>query len=691
MKTLHIDIETYSSVDLLTRGVYNYAEADDFQVLLFAYSVDGGAVKIVDLARGERLPEEILDALVNPLVFKIAYNAQFERVCLSAMLRKMSADGTIHDNGDQPAVTHDGKFLNPYSWVCVRVLASACGFSGSLAFVGKAMGLPQDKAKMAEGMRLIRLFSMPARRGGRFERITPEERPQDWETFKAYCVRDVEAEMEIQERTKRYIEGGDRWAVWNYYPVDQLINDRGVKVDMRMLVNASIFAAKRKDELEYLISEAGLLNKTADLKWYLNNKIDTPMSIGLNAETLAEARRRIIEKYGRGGELSVIEACIELRTTSVKKYEVLKDYMSPDFILRGSYYYYGARTGRWSSRGVQIHNMPRRLMSDEATGELRQLLREGEYDSFKQKVLELRDRGEKVGGVLQALGQLFRTVFVPRPGNKMLTMDYKTIEPRILAYLAGETWMQECFESGKDIYEETARRIFNIRDVDHETRQKAKVATIALGYGAGATVLESVAKGMGVKLAPGEAEAIVKAWRRSCPGIVKLWRTLEGAAIRTVEGKDDCALAAGGIMAHELLFSMHDGALVVMLPNRSMIVYPNARITGGADVKSMDHDRALCYDGASATGKDWVTNEIYGGKLTENVVQAIARGVLAETLKTLDYMCKNIVMHTHDEVTFDIDTEKADPDSIKELFCICIQNNTSYDADTSGLCDYYNK
>ena len=690
MKTLHIDIETYSSTDLLTRGVYNYAEADDFQVLLFAYSVDGGAVKIVDLAMGEKLPEEIHDALLDKQVYKIAYNAQFERVCLSAMLRKMSPDGMLHNTDDYPGATEDGKYLHPGGWVCMRVLASACGFPGSLAFVGKAMGLPQNKAKMKEGARLIRLFCIPRKNGKQLLKTDPKKHLEDWETFKEYCIRDVEAEMEIQERTKLYIRGHERWWPLLCYPTDQMINDRGVKVDTEMLRNASLFISLRKEELERTAALAGVGTQTEDLKKYLGTIFNMPRGLSLTAETLPEIRARVARTYGRSVELDLVDAYIELRAVSIKKYEALKNYVSPDSILRGSYYYYGARTGRWSSRGVQIQNMPRRKMSDEATRELRQLLKDGDYDGFKQKVFKLRDKGEKVGGVMQALGQLFRTVFVPRDGHKLLTMDYKAIEPRILADLAGEAWMQECFHNKQDIYEETAKRMFKISNVDSELRQKAKVATIALGYGAGATVLESVAKNMGIKLAPGEAADLVKAWRQSCPAIVHLWDTLERATMDVVEKNGEPGAAFAEEMTTGMRFLVRDGALIVMLPTKGMIAYPNARIIGGSDVKSMDRDRALCYDGASASGKDWVTNEIYGGKLAENIVQAIARGILAETLQVLDYD-KIVVMHTHDEVTLDIDPEKKDPGQLTGLFRASLLTNTYYDADTSGLCDYYSK
>ena len=689
MKTLHIDIETYSSVDLLTRGVYNYAEADDFQVLLFAYSVDGGEVKIVDLAMGETLPEEILDAILDPRVFKLAFNAQFERVCLSAMIRKMSKDGKMPKGSEFSFASHDGKYLSPAGWVCVRVLASASGYPGSLAFVGKAMGLPQDKAKMKEGSRLIRLFSIPNKLGGRYVRVKPEDHPEDWALFKAYCIRDVEAEMEIQERTKQCLMNGERWKAVQCYTVDQFINDRGVGVDIRMLINANLFAERRKAELEELLDMAGLKNKPEDIKAYLHRIIGTPENISLNAETLTQARKRIIEKYGHGEKLSAIDAYIELQVKSVKKYETLKDYVSPDFRLRGAYYYFGARTGRWSSRGVQIHNMPRLLLSEQATAELRRLLRTWDYVAFKKGVFRLRDRGEKVGGVMQALGQLFRTVFRPRHGNKMLTMDYKTIEPRILARLAGEVWMQECFLDGKDIYEETARRIFGLDIVDRETRQKAKIAAISLGYGAGATVLESVAKGMGVKLAPGEAADIVKRWRQSCPNIVKLWNRLERAASDAVrkKGTPDAAVD----MANGIRLFMRGDNLLMSLPTNDTIVYPNARLLLGPDVKNMERDSAVGYDGASATGKEWVTSELYGGKLTENAVQAMARDVLAETLITFEFSGVDVVMHTHDEVTLDVDPEEADPDALKKCFCSSMHGVAKLEADSSGLCDYYSK
>lgn len=664
MKTLNIDIETYSSVDLIGRGVYNYAASGDFEVLLFAYSADDEEVKIVDLAQGEHLPHDVIDALLDPMVEKRAFNAQFERVCLSAMLRRM---GLVANTSAYPAATADGEFLNPEGWSCTRVLASACGYPGSLAFVCKALGIGSDKAKMKEGGRLIRLFSMPQRKNGKLLRTIPQDNAEGWATFKEYCKRDVVAEMEVRKRVCEKMPLGVN-RTFDAYTTDQLINDRGVAVDLDFVKKAAAMVSERKDELEERVrmvtGKQGTLS-TALKKW-LSRQIGVPSTVSLSQNNVERIREALEKKFsGLSDQVAAFDAYMELQVKSVAKYGALIDFTCADGRLRGGYYYCGARTGRWTSKGVQLHNLPRRAIGTQTANELRKAVKGGNYDEMKALHLCVARNDDNVGSVMQALGQLVRTAFVPEEGKRLVSFDFKTIEPRILAWLAGQEWMLRCFADGGDIYMSTAERIFTEKP-DRSHRDKAKVATIALGYGGGDEPLAAMAKQMGVELGKHEAVEIVKRWRKGCDLIVKLWRTLEGAALDVVlssEQKKKEQWMVPGMIA----MSMVNGALCVRIPGNRVMRYPKARVARGSEVKSMVRSSAVCYDGASAAGTEWVTHELYGGKLTENVVQAIARDVLASALMVLEECGYKVVMHTHDEVTLEVGT-KAEAVGARRIF-----------------------
>lgn len=656
MKTLNIDIETYSSVDLIGRGVYNYAASGDFEVLLFAYSADDGEVKIVDLAQGEHLPHDVIDALLDPTVEKRAFNAQFERVCLSAMLRRM---GLVANTSAYPAATADGEFLNPAGWSCTRVLASACGYPGSLAFVCKALGIGGDKAKMKEGVRLIRLFSMPKKCNGKLLRTMPQDSAEDWATFKEYCKRDVVAEKEVCERVSRTMPAGVKQTM-DAYTADQLVNDRGVAVDLDFVKKAAAMVSERKDELEEKVrmvtGRQGTLS-TAMKKW-LSRQIGIPSTAPLSQNTVERIREALEKKFGElSDQVSAFDAYMELQVKSVAKYGALIDFTCADARLRGGYFYCGARTGRWTSKGVQLHNLPRRAIETDTADELRKAVKGGDYDEMKSVHLVQTMRDENTGSVMQALGQLVRTAFVPAPGTHLVSFDFKTIEPRILAWLAGQEWMLRCFAEGGDIYMSTAEQIFGEKP-DRSHRDKAKVATIALGYGGGDEPLAAMARQMGVELGRHEAVDIVKRWRKGCARIVDLWRTLESAALGVVLSKKEEWKLPGTVS-----MSMAGDALCVKIPGGRVMRYPKAWVARGSEVKSMVRSSAVCYEGASASGSEWVTRELYGGKLTENVVQAIARDVLATALMALEACGYKVVMHTHDEVTLEVSTEAEAADA----------------------------
>lgn len=691
MKTLDIDIETYSSVNLLTRGVYNYAAAGDFKVLLFAYSIDGEEVQVVDMAQGEGLPYPVVAALLNPEVTKRAYNAQFERVCLSALMRQM---GLMVNTAQFPEATVDGEFLNPKGWECTRVLASAYGYVGSLDFVCRALRLDTDKAKMKEGSRLIRLFSIPGKKDGRLRRFLPCEYPEDWETFKEYCKRDVVAEQEVRRTVEKRAPAGLSLTL-GAYEADQRINDRGVAVDLDFVRNAAMMVDRRREELEEMVHSVmgrGSISPQSVKKW-LSRTIGTPKQIRLCAETVERIREAIEKKYGIfSDKVTAFDAYVELQVKSVAKYSALLDFTCEDGRLRGGYFYCGARTGRWTSKGVQLQNLPRRTMGKVATEELRASVKSGDYKEMRATLVELTVMGKTTGNMLQALGQLVRTAFVAGEGYKLVSFDLKTIEPRILASLASQVWMLNCFGCGGDIYAETAYRLFGIGEPTKEQRDRAKVATLALGYGGGDEPMAAMAKQMGVKMGKDEALAIVKKWRKECADVVRLWHRLEDAALSvTLSGnnrKQQQWTNSAGLRCF-----YKDGTLCFQLPSGRVMCYPNAVVRSGSNVRSMLRSNAVSYEGASSTGSEWTTYELYGGKLTENVVQAIARDVLAEALIRLEAFHGRVVMHTHDEVTMEVACED-EAEAARAVFeagrsWLILPGGTP--SESSGLSEWYAK
>lgn len=615
MKELGIDIETYSSNDLAECGVYRYVEAGDFAVLLFAYSADGGPVRCVDLARGEELPPGIRAALTDPGVIKTAYNASFERICLGAYL---GVDGR----------------LDPRQWRCTMVRAARMGFPLSLAQCGEALKL--EDGKMSEGRALIRYFSVPNRqtRGGvtTYIRHMPDDAPEKWETFKRYNIRDVEVEQAILRKVRRLeVPDFDE----RLYEADQRINDRGVMIDRALVDNAARFDADYKGEL---LAEAGRLtgldnpNSPAQIKRFIAE------STGFTVDSLSKKNMDDYEaqfKYWPKVR-KVLALRRELGKTSNKKYEAMQKCVCKDGRVHGLLQFYGAaRTGRWAGRLVQLQNLPQNHM--EGLDDARYLVRRGDLDEFEMNY----------GNVTQVLSELIRTAFIARPGRVFHVCDFSAIEARVIAWIAGETWVLDAFRAGHDIYCETASKMFGVpvrkHGVNGELRAKGKVAVLGLGYGGGVAALEAMG-GKRMGLSESEERDIVAKWRGSNPHIVKLWRTVERAAVAAIKTGRSVTIQRGIVIAYRW------GALLVTLPSGRTMCYPRAEVsTEHGDGWRGDHD-IIEYEGTDQTTKKWGKVRTYGGKLTENIVQATARDILGTVLLRAEERGLDVVFHIHDEI-----------------------------------------
>ena len=625
MTELAIDIETYSSADLASCGVYRYAESEDFAVLLFAYCVDGGDVRCVDVARGEELPAEIRAALVDPSVTKSAFNANFERVCLSRYL-------------GMPA----GAYLDPSQWRCTMVAAARMGMPLSLGKCAKVLGLAEGK--MEAGRALIRYFSKPDTKG---RRRLPSDSPERWETFKAYNIRDVEVEQGVWEKVSRLSETPFDRDLWE---ADALINDRGVLVDIPF-----VEAAARMDE-EYkaeLLEEAKQLtglenpNSPVQLKDWLS-KVTGFTVKQLDKSSLDGLEERLREFWPTA--CKVIGLRRELGKTSNKKYTAILQCACRDGRVRGLLQYYGAaRTGRWAGRLVQVQNLPQNHLDD--LDGARQLVLMGDADD-----VELCH-----GSVTRVLSELIRTSFVAPDGKVLHVCDFSAIEARVIAWLAGEKWVLDVFRDGGDVYCATASQMFGVPVEKHgrnaELRQKGKIAVLALGYGGGVSALEAMG-GSRMGLSEDEEREIVWKWRDSNPRIVRLWGLVEQAAMAALRTGRSIAVNRG------VTFSRQWGCLTVTLPSGRTMVYPRARVgveTG--DRGRVDHD-SLEYEGVNQTTRKWEMMRTYGGKLVENIVQAVARDILGEVLLRARQWGLNVVFHVHDEIV--VEADKDTPLSLVE-------------------------
>lgn len=604
IKNLEIDIESFSDVDLTKCGVYKYASAPDFEVILFAYSVDGGPVRQVDLACGEKIPAEIIAALEDDTVTKWAFNANFERVCLSRYLGYPTGD-----------------YLMPDSWRCSMVWAAYLGLPLSLEGVGTVLGL--EKQKLTEGKNLIKYFCQPCAptksNGGRTRNL-PADAPEKWEAFKTYNIRDVEVEMAIQARLSNYPVPE---SVWEEYHLDQEINDRGIMIDRELVDQALLIDARSKSDLKArLQAMTGLDNPNSvqQLKSYLADR-------GIEADSLGKKEVAAMIKTVPGDIAEVLSLRLQLAKSSVKKYQAMRNSACEDDRCRGMFFFYGAnRTGRFSGRIIQLQNLPQNHIPDLA--EARSLVRCGDYEA-----LELLYEN-----IPEVLSELIRTAFVPQPGYKFCVADFSSIEARVLSWLAGERWRMEVFAGNGDIYCASASAMFGVPVEKHgrnaELRQKGKIAELALGYSGSVGALKSMgALEMGLK--EEELQPLVDSWRTANPNIVRFWWDVDRAVKKAVKQREPSVLRG-------IRFECRNGMLFITLPSGRRLAYVKPRIG-----ENRFGGESVTYEGVGGT-KKWERIESYGPKFVENIVQAISRDILCYAMRTLSH-CR-ICAHVHDEL-----------------------------------------
>lgn len=609
MKTLSIDIETYSDIPLQKTGVYRYCESPNFEILLFGYSIDSGPVQVVDLACGEHIPREVLAVLEDDSVIKWAFNAAFERVCLSRYLGYPT-----------------GKYLDPESWHCSMVWAATMGLPLSLEGVGAVLGL--EKQKLTEGKELIKYFCqpcLPTKANGQRTRNRPFHAPDKWELFKRYNARDVEAEMGIQRKLSKFPVPPQ---VWEEYDIDQEINDRGVRIDMELVEQAIQMDARSRQELTDAMKRMTALenpNSVQQMKqWLSDNGMETD-SLGKKvvAELLKTAPPELAE---------VLTLRQQLAKSSVRKYQAMEKTVCSDNRARGMFMFYGAnRTGRFSGRNIQLQNLPQNHLPDLA--EARALVRSGDFDAVELLYEDVPD----------TLSQLIRTAFIPRDGAQFLVADFSAIEARVIAWFAGETWRQEVFAKGGDIYCASASQMFKVpvekHGINGHLRQKGKIAELALGYGGSVGALKAMGA-LEMGLTEEELPQLVDAWRQSNPNIVKFWWAVDRAVMEAVRYKHTTT-------DYGLTFSCRSGMLFITLPSGRKLAYVKPKVGtnkfGG---------ECITYEGIGST-KKWERLDSYGPKFVENIVQATARDILCYAMRTL--RCCSIVMHIHDELVIEAD------------------------------------
>lgn len=618
MKELGIDIETYSSYDLKSCGVYRYVEAPDWAILLFAYAVDGGPVQCVDLANGESLPEDVRAALTDPAVVKTAYNAAFERVNLSKYL---------------------GIRLDPAQWRCTMVRAARLGLPLPLGQCGEVLHL--EDGKMKEGVALIRYFSIPGKNGRHY----PADAPDRWAIFKAYNIRDVEVEQAILAKVRRLEVPAFEDEL---YTADQEINDRGVLIDRQLVANAERFDTEYKAILAHQAKTLTGLdnpNSPAQLKRYLADMTGSEVET-LNKKVLADLKDQLAE-YPDAQEL--IELRQDMAKTSSKKYTAMLKCVCSDGRIHGLLQFYGAaRTGRWAGRLVQVQNLPQNHLA--SLDYARSLVKRGDLEEFT----------DNYSNPTHVLSELIRTAFVAAPGHTFHVCDFSAIEARVIAWLADENWVLDVFREGGDIYCRIASKMFGVPVEKHganaELRQKGKIAVLALGYGGGVSALEAMG-GARLGLSEDEEKKIVKLWRGSNDNIVKLWATLEAAAVKAIRTGEDVRVNRGIVVGRKW------GMLTITLPSGRTLCYPRVSIgIERNDGWRGDHE-IIEYEGTNQTTKKWGKIRTYGGKLTENVVQAIARDILGIVILRAREAGLPVVFHIHDEIV----VEAAPGQTLKQV------------------------
>lgn len=648
MKKLSCDIETFSDVDLIRCGVYKYADSPNFEMLLFAYAVDDGDVHIIDIAGGEELPEKIIQAIKSDTVVKTAYNAQFERVCLSRYLK-----------------LPDGEYLNPQSWYCTAVQAAELALPLSLADVGSVLGL--ERQKMTEGKELIKYFCVPCKptkSNGNCTRNRPCHDINKWETFKKYCMRDVDVERQIADKLKMYPISDEEHRL---YVLDQIINDRGVLVDSELAEQAvklnSIQTAVAVEQA-YMITGLENPNSVTQLKQWLKEK-------GVEIESLSKKSVKSLADETDGDVSEMLKLRLLMAKTSVKKYEAVIRSVCSDNRVHGMMRFCGAnRTGRWSGNILQPQNLPQNHLPDLTLA--RDIVKDGDFEMLDMMF----------GNVPNVLSELIRTVLIPKPNHRFIVADFSAIEARVLAWIAGEQWRIDTFKNGGDIYCASASKMFKVpvekHGVNGELRQKGKISELACGYGGSVGALKNMgAVEMGVQ--ENELQGLINDWRNANPHIVRFWYEVGNAAMKAIKEKTTVPLG-------KLVFAYERGILFIRLPSGRRLSYIKPRI--GTNRFGGD---SITYIGINSA-KKWDRLETFGGKLTENIVQGTARDLLANALINAANAGYDTVFHVHDEIICEVPNGYGSVDELCKLMCIKPEWADGLPLNADGFeCEYYKK
>lgn len=648
MKKLSCDIETFSDVDLIRCGVYKYADSPNFEMLLFAYAVDDGDVHIIDIAGGEELPEEIIQAIKSDTVVKTAYNAQFERVCLSRYLK-----------------LPEGEYLNPQSWYCTAVQAAELALPLSLANVGSVLGL--ERQKMTEGKELIKYFCVPCKptkSNGNRTRNRPCHDINKWETFKKYCMRDVDVERQIADKLKMYPISDEEHRL---YVLDQIINDRGVLVDSELAEQAvklnSIQTAVAVEQA-YMITGLENPNSVTQLKQWLKEK-------GVEIESLSKKSVKSLADETDGDVSEMLKLRLLMAKTSVKKYEAVIRSVCSDNRVHGMMRFCGAnRTGRWSGNILQPQNLPQNHLPDLTLA--RDIVKDGDFEMLDMMF----------GNVPNVLSELIRTVLIPKPNHRFIVADFSAIEARVLAWIAGEQWRIDTFKNGGDIYCASASKMFKVpvekHGVNGELRQKGKISELACGYGGSVGALKNMgAVEMGVQ--ENELQGLINDWRNANPHIVRFWYEVGNAAMKAIKEKTTVPLG-------KLVFAYERGILFIRLPSGRRLSYIKPRI--GTNRFGGD---SITYMGINSA-KKWDRLETFGGKLTENIVQGTARDLLANALINAANAGYDTVFHVHDEIICEVPNGYGSVDELCKLMCIKPEWADGLPLNADGFeCEYYKK
>ena len=648
MKKLSCDIETFSDVDLIRCGVYKYADSPNFEMLLFAYAVDDGDVHIIDIAGGEELPEKIIQAIKSDTVVKTAYNAQFERVCLSRYLK-----------------LPDGEYLNPQSWYCTAVQAAELALPLSLADVGSVLGL--ERQKMTEGKELIKYFCVPCKptkSNGNCTRNRPCHDINKWETFKKYCMRDVDVERQIADKLKMYPISDEEHRL---YVLDQIINDRGVLVDSELAEQAvklnSIQTAVAVEQA-YMITGLENPNSVTQLKQWLKEK-------GVEIESLSKKSVKSLADETDGDVSEMLKLRLLMAKTSVKKYEAVIRSVCSDNRVHGMMRFCGAnRTGRWSGNILQPQNLPQNHLPDLTLA--RDIVKDGDFEMLDMMF----------GNVPNVLSELIRTVLIPKPNHRFIVADFSAIEARVLAWIAGEQWRIDTFKNGGDIYCASASKMFKVpvekHGVNGELRQKGKISELACGYGGSVGALKNMgAVEMGVQ--ENELHGLINDWRNANPHIVRFWYEVGNAAMKAIKEKTTVPLG-------KLVFAYERGILFIRLPSGRRLSYIKPRI--GTNRFGGD---SITYMGINSA-KKWDRLETFGGKLTENIVQGTARDLLANALINAANAGYDTVFHVHDEIICEVPNGYGSVDELCKLMCIKPEWADGLPLNADGFeCEYYKK